>query len=62
MRSIVVLLAFIPAIGACNPVAPTRTFVCLTQPRAYVNPNSGVVTWEVDHYTQSEPCPTVRIR
>lgn len=52
------------SLGACaeSITRPSSTqFICKTQPRAYVSP-AGVVTYEVDTYTQNTPCPAVPIQ
>lgn len=49
------------ATGCSNPAAPTPSYTCYTQPRAYALPN-GQVSNEVDTYRSTNPCPAVPIR
>jgi hypothetical protein len=61
MRHIYRILALVcvAMAGACaSPLAPSYT--CYTQPRGYVSP-TGVQMMEIDHYTQSTPCPLTPI-
>lgn len=59
MRTFLLALLTLVAVGCTNPAAPTL-FTCYTQPRVYESP-TGVRSLEVDHYESLTPCPAVRI-
>ncbi len=44
-----------------TPAPTPTTYTCYTQPRTYCASNGRKCWLEVDHYTQSAPCPRVPI-
>lgn len=55
-------IACVVAMAGCtNPVAPEQVnihqYTCITQPRVYCNSLGEKCAPEIDHYTQTQPCP-----
>lgn len=59
------LLLAVAVLGsaACgrSPLSPDGSYTCQTQPRSYCSHDLTSCWQEVDHYTQSTPCPAVPI-